>query len=45
MVSAEDYHDVLADIGAITAVRRRETAIAFGIFVAGLLAAASVFLT
>ena len=45
MISAEDYHDVLADISAITAARRRETAIAFGIFVAGLLAAASIFLT
>jgi hypothetical protein len=45
MVSAEDYQDVLAEIGAITSARRRETSIAFGVFVAGLLAAASVFLT
>jgi hypothetical protein len=45
VVSAEDYQDVLADIGAITSARRRETGVAFGIFVAGLLAAASVFLT
>ena len=44
MVSAEDYQDVLAEIGAITSARRRETGIAFGVFVAGLLAAASIFL-
>jgi hypothetical protein len=44
-ISAEDYQDVLDQVSAIIAARRRETSIALGVFIAGLLMAASVFLS